>query len=104
MTSVPKKWGRSALAVSLLIGGTWALGYGTARTQAGRTDTSELDRYRKRVAALTAENGALEAEQADTQRRLDICRLSIRRYQEELAHVDRINEALRRGDTPPDAE
>ena len=57
-------------------------------------DHAELDRLRKQLGLLTAQQESLKARLADTQRRLDACRHTIRRYQEELSYVDRLNDGL----------
>ncbi len=71
----------------------WGLGYGAARTR-GSAGPGQADH--KQIAAITAERDHARAELADAQMRLRITRRVIQRYADELAHVDSVNEALRR--------
>ena len=64
----------SPWATIVVIGGSWAVGYNT--------------QPEKPCDAAIASRRTAEAELADTRRRLEGCRVTIRRYQEELAWVD----------------
>jgi chromosome segregation ATPase len=89
---------------AILIAGAWTTGHSTSpsatRTTAGKAAAghTELERLRTQVTVLTAQKESAEAALADTQRRLNGCRQTIRRYWEELAYVDEQLEALKGGE------
>ncbi len=89
---------RSSIArygyVSLIVGGAILIAGARTIVEKPAVDTAAVERLRKQVAVLATQKDATEAALADTQRRLDGCRRTIREYQAELASTDRIVESL----------